>query len=145
MAEVHIVDIDGEQWDIKDSPLTARVATLEDKVSTKDEQDIVINMLPGYTASVNHIFNHYSVNKIHFMTVRISNLKGADIGTAATIYLGSTNMRPKKDTSFILCDYIHNVALRCFLNIDGKIAIGGSEGVTSGNNLLIGELIFAEP
>ena len=29
MAEVHIVDIDGEQWDIKDLPLTTRVATLE--------------------------------------------------------------------------------------------------------------------
>lgn len=33
MAEVHIVDIDGEQWDIKDLPLTSRVAILEDKIS----------------------------------------------------------------------------------------------------------------
>lgn len=33
MAEVHIVDIDGEQWDIKDLPLTTRVATLEEKIS----------------------------------------------------------------------------------------------------------------
>lgn len=33
MAEVHIVDIDGEQWDIKDLPLTARVAALEEKQS----------------------------------------------------------------------------------------------------------------
>ena len=36
MAEVHIVDIDGEQWNIKDLPLTARVATLEEKVSSLD-------------------------------------------------------------------------------------------------------------
>lgn len=33
MAEVHIVDIQGEQWDIKDLPLTARVAILETKFS----------------------------------------------------------------------------------------------------------------
>ncbi len=33
MAEVHIVDIDGEQWDIKDLPLTERVAALETKIS----------------------------------------------------------------------------------------------------------------
>lgn len=38
MAEVHIVDIDGEQWDIKDLPLTERVANLETDVSTNTEQ-----------------------------------------------------------------------------------------------------------
>ena len=32
MAEVHIVDIAGEQWDIKDLPLTARVAILETRL-----------------------------------------------------------------------------------------------------------------
>ena len=31
MAEVHIVDIQGEQWNIKDAPLTVRVAALEEK------------------------------------------------------------------------------------------------------------------
>lgn len=37
MAEVHIVDIDGEQWDIKDLPLTQRVTTLEeDNVEIKN-------------------------------------------------------------------------------------------------------------
>lgn len=30
MAEIHIVDIDGEQWDIKDLPLTAKVGLLEE-------------------------------------------------------------------------------------------------------------------
>lgn len=37
MAEVHIVDIDGEQWDIKDLPLTDRVANLETKVAKNFE------------------------------------------------------------------------------------------------------------
>lgn len=37
MAEVHIVDIDGEQWDIKDLPLTTRVAALEEKTAKNFE------------------------------------------------------------------------------------------------------------
>lgn len=36
MPEVHIVDIDGEQWDIKDLPLTQRVAILEEKATLKE-------------------------------------------------------------------------------------------------------------
>lgn len=38
MAEVHIVDIDGEQWNIKDLPLTQRVAILE--TATQEELDL---------------------------------------------------------------------------------------------------------
>lgn len=37
MAEVHIVDIDGEQWDIKDLPLTTRVENLETKTAKNFE------------------------------------------------------------------------------------------------------------
>lgn len=41
MAEVHIVDIDGEQWDIKDQPLTARVAKLEELGNITDWQELI--------------------------------------------------------------------------------------------------------
>lgn len=37
MAEVHIVDIDGEQWDMKDQPLTERVAALGGQVQENTE------------------------------------------------------------------------------------------------------------
>lgn len=46
MAEVHIVDIDGEQWDIKDLPLTTRVATLENKISEMNTIRHDISQLP---------------------------------------------------------------------------------------------------
>lgn len=50
MAEVHIVDIDGEQWDIKDSPLTSRVAALETKTTVEivrkiDEEAFKMNLV----------------------------------------------------------------------------------------------------
>lgn len=43
MAEVHIVDIDGEQWDMKDQPLTTRVTTLEEQVQENTENIRGIN------------------------------------------------------------------------------------------------------
>lgn len=46
MAEVHIVDIDGEQWDMKDLPLTARVSALETKISGMNSIRHDINQLP---------------------------------------------------------------------------------------------------
>lgn len=145
MAEVHIVDIDGEQWDIKDSPLTARVAALEEAVSTKDLQNIELNMKPDYTAVISTIYNHYSVGKIHFMSIRLQHLAGNNIGTSSTALFGSINIRPKKDTVFILYDYANNAILRCYINTNGEIAAGESIGVVPGNNIILGEIIFAEP
>lgn len=40
MAEVHIVDIDGEQWNIKDKPLTTRVDALEERTTKNFEYSI---------------------------------------------------------------------------------------------------------
>lgn len=49
MAEVHIVDIDGEQWDIKDLPLTGRVTKLEEIGTViNDEQTLNISQQGEY-------------------------------------------------------------------------------------------------
>lgn len=144
MAEVHIIDIDGEQWDIKDLPLTERITVLEELSSTKDLPDVLLNIAPGYTTAVRSISNHYCFGKIHFMSIRISNLAGNNIGTTSTAFIGSINIYPKKDTTFILYDYINNAILRGYLRPSGEIAIGESKGVVPGNNIILGELIFAE-
>lgn len=44
MAEVHIVDIDGEQWDIKDQSLTTRVAVLETLTNKLQEETEVTEL-----------------------------------------------------------------------------------------------------
>lgn len=144
MADVKTVDIDGSQWSMKDQEARNRIAALEEAVSVKDLPNVVIKMKSGYTATTKDIYAHYSVGKIHFMTIRIDNLAGANIGTSITANIASINLYPKKETSFILNDYMDKAILRCCLFTDGTIAVGESVGVTPGSNSCYGELIFAE-
>ena len=144
MADVKIIDIDGEQWNIKDEPLTVRVTNLETATSTKSLQDIELNLHSGYTVSSKSFVNHYSAGKIHFITVQLGNLAGNNIGSNSSAFIGSLNVRPKKETTFLLYDYVSRCILRCYISVSGVIGIGESGGVTSGNNGIFGELIFAE-
>lgn len=66
MAEVHIIDIDGEQWDIKDLPLTQRVITLEeDNVEIKNNISDLQNDKKNIKAeSFNGNLNDLSSNNI---------------------------------------------------------------------------------
>ena len=144
MANAAKIDIQGVQWELKDQNARNRIAVLEEAISVKDLQDIKINMKSGYTATTKDIYAHYSVGKIHFMTLRIDNLAGSNIGTSVTANIGSINLYPKKETSFLLNDYMNRAILRCYLFTDGTIAVGESVGVVSGSNSCYGELIFAE-
>lgn len=144
MADVKIVDIDNEQWNMKDQEARNKIAILEEAVSVKDLQNVVIKMKSGYTATTKDIYAHYSVGKIHFMTIRIDNLTGTNIGTSVTANIASINLYPKKETSFILNDYMNRAILRCYLLTDGTIVVGESVGVVPGSNSCYGELIFAE-
>ena len=144
MQDVKIVDIDNVQWNMKDQEARNKIAILEEAVSVKDLQDVVIKMKSGYTATTKDIYAHYSVGKIHFMTIRFDNLSGSNVGTGATANVASINLYPKKETTFILYDYMNKAILRCYLYTDGTIAVGESLGVVQGNNSCYGELIFAE-
>ena len=144
MAEVHIVDIDGERWDIKDLPLTARVATLEDIVSVKDLPGLKITMKNGYEASVYGVLNHYIFGKIHFLYFQFRDLKGSKIGSYDQIVIASVDLHPIKSTHFFLVDSVSRALMNCYLRPDGSINIGSSYGVRSGNNDCQGQLILAE-
>lgn len=144
MAEVHIVDIDGERWDIKDLSLTERVAVLEDAISVKMLPNVPINMASGYSTKVRSASNHYSVGKIHFISISFNGLQGNNIGTYNLAAIGQIDLRPAKQTDFFLFDYTNRVMMRCYLRIDGFIVISKSYGVKQGDNDCYGQLIFAE-
>ena len=144
MADVKIIDIDGEQWNIKDQDARKKVAIIEENISSQDLQDAQITMKNGYTCKTIQIDNHYKVGKIHFASIRIEDLSGNNIGTSDTAYIASTNLIPKKYTTFITRDYIAPATVRCFLGQDGTISIGESNGIKDGNNTILGEIIFAE-
>lgn len=144
MAEVHIIDIDGERWDIKDSPLTERVTTLEDIISVKGLPELDVTLKSGYSTTVIATNYHYSFGKIHFVSLEFKNLSGTNIGTYNKAVIASTNLRPKKRTAFFLFDFTNRAQMLCYFENNGTISIAKSYGVKSGNNDCYGELIFAE-
>lgn len=145
MADVKIVDIDNVQWNIKDQDARTRITTLEENVSTQDLQDARVTMEDGYTCKSIQISNHYKVGKIHFAIVFIENLSGDNVGTTSTIRIANTDLIPKKYTCFIAREYRSTATARLFLEQDGSLSIGESNGINNGNNVIVGELIFAEP
>ena len=144
MEVVNTLDIDGSQWELQDVVARNRIAELEKSLVPQSLGDVNIKLNPGYTAASAIMIFHYKIGKIHFMRVELRNLSGGNIGTTVTANIGSINIFPKRETSFMLHDYINSVVLRCHLSNDGTIGVGESKGVTQGNNNCLGELIFAE-
>ena len=145
MADVKVIDIDGEQWNIKDQDARNNIAKIEETISTQDLQDVQVTMKNGYTCKSIQIGSHYKVGKIHFAVIRIEDLSGSGVGTTTTINIASTSLTPKKYTVFIARDYRVPATARCALETDGSISIAESNGINDGNNVVVGELIFAEP
>lgn len=144
MADVKIVDINGEQWNIKDQDARTKIATIEEDISSQDLQDIQVTMRDGYTCKLISISSHYKVGKIHFAIIRIENLSGNFIGTERTANIAVTNLKAKKTTSCILRDYIAPATVRCSIKENGSIYLEESNGISNGNNIILGEIIFAE-
>ena len=144
MADVKIVDIDGSQWVMKDQVARDRITNLENLFIAEDLPNVEINLYEGYTAMDIQGYAHYKIGKIHFVTFIIRELAGNEIGTGTTAYIATTNLRPKKETSFIMNDYKNKAILRCYIQPDGMLAVAESVGSVSGSNTSYGELIFAE-
>ena len=144
MADVKIVDIDNVQWNMKDQEARDRIANLEKLFIVEDLPDVEINLYAGYTAMGIQGYAHYKIGKIHFVTFLIRELAGDKIGTGNTAYIATTNLRPKKETSFIMNDYKNKATLRCYIDSDGTFAVAESVGSVSGSNTSYGQLIFAE-
>lgn len=145
MAEVKTINIDGVQWEMKDQTARNKIANLEKNNTTEDLQDIHITLKEGYEAQGISISDHYSYGKIHFASIRLLNIKGEYLGTTRTAFIASLNIYPKKTTTFLMYDYRNKAILRCFIEPDGTLAIGESEGLILGDNDSLGEIIFAEP
>lgn len=145
MAEVKIIDIDGVQWEMKDQQARNKIANIETIISSQALEDVILNLNEGYQADIVLARYHYKAGKIHFIDFNIKNIKGLNLGTKETAQAFSTNLRPVKNTSFILVDCIAPATLRCFIDTDGSISIGESKGLIQGDNYIYGELIFAEP
>lgn len=144
MQDVKIIDIDNVQWNIKDQEARNKITNLENLFIAEDLPDVVIELNTGYTAAEIRGYAHYKIGKIHFVTFLIRDLAGNAIGTGNTANVATTNLRPKKETSFIINDYKNKAILRCYIDSNGTLAVAESVGSVSGSNTSYGELIFAE-
>ncbi len=145
MTKVKIIDIDGVQWEMKDQMARNEITTLKENNTTKDLQDINITLKEGYEAQEVSISQHYSYGKVHFALIKLLNIKGNYLGTSTTAFIASLDIYPKKRTTFLMRDFKNKTILRCFIEPDGTLAIGESNGLVSGDNESYGEIIFAEP
>lgn len=144
MADASIIDIGGTQWNVKDKEARDRITVIEDILTVKDLPYLTLNRNPAYSWTSLQLSNHYSFGKIHFIYVRLQNVSGKGIGSSNSAKLGLLSIKPKKETSFMLFDYINGRTMRCYLDVEGYFTVGESNGVSSGNNVCFGELIFAE-
>ena len=144
MADASIIDIGGVQWNIKDKEARNKITVIEDFLTTKVLPDPTFTRNTSYSWKHFKLYNHYSFGKIHFIYIRLENVSGNGIGTTNSAKLGEINILPAKLTSFMLFDYVNGRTMRCYLETDGGFYIGESNGVSSGNNVCFGELIFAE-
>lgn len=144
MADASIIDIGGVQWNVKDKEARDKITVIEDLVTTKSLPNINIIRKPGYNWGHLSLYNHYGVGKIHFVYIHMQNVSGSGIGTSTPVIIGSINIKPIKETTFMLYENKKGLAMRCYLTPDGSFGIGESLGVSQGNNEIYGELIFAE-
>ena len=145
MAEVKTIDIDGIQWEIKDQTARNKIAEIEKNISTQDLPDAKLDIDKDCNVLSIEANNHYKIGKIHFIQIHIINIASINIGTHTTARVASSELIPKKDTSFILLDNKAPATARGFLGPDGSIYLGETVGIQSGDNDMYGEIIFAEP
>lgn len=140
MAEVHIVDIDGEQWDIKDLPLTTKVALLEQLLTTETKETETIELNTGVTAYLHRIENIVQFGKILQCNIVITNITGSGIGTTSGIKIGNCSIKPVDLHTCILRDYISGNTIRFTITKSGSIYFSESNGITSGSNAIRGSV-----
>ena len=145
MADASIIDIGGTQWNVKDKQARDKITVIEDLLTTKVLSTPTITKLPGTSWTSLDIQNHYSFGKIHFIYIRLENVSNNYIGSTSSASIANINIKPIKETSFMMFDYKSGRIMRCYFQENGNIVVGESNGVSSGNNICFGELIFAEP
>lgn len=144
MEVVNTLDIDGTQWEMQDVNARNRIAVIEDFLTVKDLPNPTFIRNPDYSYTSLKFQNHYSFGKIHFIYIRLQNISGGSIGTIDSARIGLLKIKPAKETSFMMFDYVSGRTMRCYFEKEGYFTIGESNGVSSGNNVCFGELIFAE-
>lgn len=109
--------------------------------------DFGFQFTTGYSGTFS-ISVYAKTNNLLIVGVDITNLTGANIGTASTSTIGACNIRPKNEVGdygiiTVAIDYTKtSTQIRMGLMADGRFCIFESLGVTSGSNAIRGCLVI---
>lgn len=166
MATVYGIEVAGETYDIEDTNAREGVQTnandidgIEGKIpsSASDSNQLIdkqtfsnakeidaenLTMLSGYSSSEASLVNHAKCGSVECAIMRFRNIAGNGIGTMGTVNVCSSSLRPKRNTSLFLYDYINKAIIRCIVLTTGIIQFAESGGTVPGNNDMYGEVIF---
>lgn len=134
MADVKIVDIDSEQWNMKDQNARDRLDVLEEKQNAANGEQISVSLASGVSASGIQFINHVKLGKLHYALLDISNLNASFVGTTTSGNIGQTSIRPFTTFYAFSTDYKTGTSIRIGINPNGQLTHGESYGMNKGNN-----------
>lgn len=145
MADVKIVDIDNEQWNIKDQEARNRIAEIEQLLKTETVGEILINLNSGNSANEARITSIQKYGKIYIGLIVIENLNANNIGTLSRVNVGKVNINVLNDTYSLGFDYHSGKTVRIRVDPEKNFYIEESNGISNGNNGIRAQITWIEP
>lgn len=134
MEVVDTLDIDGNQWEIRDKQARNDIAVIKQLMTPTEMPDIEITLNNGYSATLKRIQSVQKYGKLYMGILYIDNLSGKNIGTNDVANFGKANISLIIDTYAIGIEYLSSMPIRSSITKTGIFALQESAGITSGNN-----------
>ena len=144
MADVKIIDIDNEQWNMKDQEARNKIARIEQLLKTETVDSILINLNSGNSANEARITSIQKYGNIYTGLIIIENLIANNIGTLNRVDVGTVNINVLDNTYSLGYDYHSGKIVRIRVAPGKKFYIEESDGVANGRNGIRAQIIWIE-
>lgn len=142
MEKVSVIDIQGEQWAIKDQEATENINTIKEQLTPKKINTIPLEINPGFSATAAVIEDVTQCGKLYSGKITINNARGNNIGTISKALFATTPFKVFRDVSAICVEGISGNILRIAIDSNGDFIILESTGIENGNNLIRGQVTW---
>lgn len=144
MEVVDTLDIDGNQWEIRDTKARNDIATIKQLFTVETIQTIDLTLNAGYSATMKEIRQIQKYGKLYIGLLIMDNLSGENIGTNDTADISKINMSLNQTVYAMGIDYLSSKPVRASISRQGIISLQETAGVTDGNNRLRIPIIWIE-
>ena len=144
MADVKIIDIDNEQWNMKDQEARNKIVEIEQLLKTETVDDIPINLNSGNSANEARITSIQKYGKIYIGSIIIENLIANNIGTLNRVNVGTVNINVLNNAYSVGFDYHSGKNVRIRIAPEKTLSIEESAGVSNGINGIRAQITWIE-